>query len=120
VIDQVDITGLLVRGIIGINDSEREKPQSIRINITLFADQSKAGKSDDVQDCINYRTVTKKVIAQPETARRFTVEALAANLARLCLEVAELVKVSMRVEKPAAVRFDKTVGIVFERSKEDL
>jgi FolB domain-containing protein len=118
--DQVVITDLLVRGIIGINDSEREKPQSIRINITLFADQSKAGKSDDVQDCINYRTVAKKVIAQPETARRFTVEALAADLARLCLEVAEVIKVRMRVEKPAAVRLAKTVGVEIERSKEDL
>jgi FolB domain-containing protein len=120
VIDQVVITDQLVRGIIGINDSQGEKPQGIRINITLFADQSKAGKSDDIQDCINYRTVAKKVIAQPETARRFTVQALAADLVRLCLEAAEVVKVRMRVEKPAAVRFDKTVGVEIERSKEDL
>ena len=119
-LDQVDITGLLVRGIIGINDSDCEKPQGIRIKITLFADQSNAGKSDDVQDCINYRTVAKKAIGQPVTARRFTVEALAADLVRLCLEAAELVKVRMRVEKPDVVRFDKTVGVVFERSKEDL
>jgi len=34
--DQVFITDLVARGILGINDSEREKPQKIRINITLF------------------------------------------------------------------------------------
>ena len=64
--------------------------------------------------------MAKKAIGQPVTARRFTVEALAADLVRLCLEAAELVKVRMRVEKPDVVRFDKTVGVVFERSKEDL
>jgi FolB domain-containing protein len=118
--DQVIITDLVARGIIGINDSEREKPQEIRINIILFTDQRKAGKSDDIQDCINYSTVAKKVIALAETAHRFTVEALAADLALLCLEEAGVVKVRVRVEKPGAVRFAKSVGVEIERSKGDL
>jgi FolB domain-containing protein len=118
--DQVFITDLVARGILGINDSEREKPQEILINIILFADQSKAGKSDDIQDCINYRTVAKKVMAHAETAHRFTAEALAVDLARLCLEQAGVVKVRVRVEKPGAVRFAKSVGVEIERLKEDL
>ena len=112
--DQTFITDLVARGILGVNDSERDKPQEIRINIILFTDQSKAGKSDDIQDCVNYSTVAKKVIAHTETARRFTVEALAADLARLCLEV------RVRVEKPGAVRFARSVGVEIERCKEDL
>ena len=44
--DQVIIKDLLVRGIIGINDWEREKPQDILINITVFADLRKAGETD--------------------------------------------------------------------------
>ena len=118
--DQVFIRDLVARGIIGINDSEREKPQEIRINITLYTDQIKAGKSDNIRDCINYSTVAKKVIAHAETARRFTVEALAADLALLCLEQAGVMKVRMRVEKPGAVRFAKSVGVEIERSIEDL
>ena len=116
--DQVFITDLMASAIIGINVSEREEPQEIRINIILFADQIKAGKSDDIQYCINYRTVAKKVIAHVETARRFTVEALAADLALLCLELAGVMKVRVRVEKPGAVRFTKSVGVEIERSKE--
>ena len=118
--DQVFITDLVARGIIGINDSEREKPQDIRINIVLFADLNKAGKSDDIQDCVNYRTVAKKALAHAETARKFTVEALAADLARLCLEEPGVIKVRVRVEKPGAVRFAKSVGVEIERSKEGL
>ena len=46
-------------------------------------------------------------------------QALAADLARLCLEEAGVVKVRVRVEKPGAVRFSKSVGVEIERSKED-
>ena len=118
--DQTFITDLVARGILGVNDSERDKPQEIRINIILFTDQSKAGKSDDIQDCVNYSTVAKKVISHTETARRFTVEALAADLARLCLEEPGVIKVRVRVEKPGAVRFARSVGVEIERCKEDL
>jgi FolB domain-containing protein len=118
--DQVFIADLVARGIIGISDSEREKPQEIRINIIMFADTRKAGKSDNIHDCVNYSTVAKKVIALAETARRFTVEALAADLAHLCLEESGVLKVCVRVEKPGAVRFTRSVGVEIERSKENL
>jgi len=117
--DQVFITDLSARGVIGINDWEREKPQEILINIVLFADLHKAGVSDDIADCVNYRTVTKKVQAHAETAQRFTVEALAADLARLCLEAPGVEKVRVRVEKPGAVRFARSVGVEIERTLED-
>ena len=118
--DQVFISDLIARGIIGVNDWEREKPQEISINIVLFADLHKAGSSDNIQDSINYRTVAKKVLAHAETAQRQTVEALAADIARLCLEQPGVQQVRVRVEKPGAVRFSRTVGIEIERSKEDL
>jgi FolB domain-containing protein len=118
--DQVLIIDLVARGIIGINDWERDKPREILINIVLFADLRKAGKSDDIQDCVDYSTLAKKVLAHAETSRRFTVEALAADLAYLCLEETGVMKVRVRVEKPGAVRFAKSAGVEIERSKEDL
>lgn len=116
--DQIFISDLVARGILGINDWEREKPQEIRINITLFGDLSKAGESDDIRDSINYRTIAKKVLAHAESARRFTVEALAADLLRLCLEEPQVRKARVRVEKPGAVRFSRAVGVEMERDKE--
>ena len=47
------------------------------------------------------------------------MEALAADLARLCLEQAGVQKVRMRVEKPGAVRFARSVGVEIERSQGD-
>jgi len=116
--DQIFITDLVARGIIGINDWEREKPQEILINLVLFTDLHKAGKSDDLSDSTNYRSVVKRVLAHAETARRLTVEALAADLANLCLEDPGIEKVRVRVEKPGAVRFARSVGVEIERGRE--
>ena len=116
--DQVIITDLVARGIIGIRDWEREKPQEMLINIVLFTDLHKAGESDDIQDCLDYSLIAKKILVHAETARRLTVEALAADLAGLCLEDTRVQKVRVRVEKPAAVRFSRSVGVEIERSVE--
>jgi len=55
------------------------------------------------------------VLAHAETAQRFTVEALAADLACLCLEESGVLMVRGRIEKPGAVRFSKSVGVEIER-----
>jgi len=119
-LDQIFITDLLARGIIGINKGEREKPQEIRINLVLFVDARKAGKSDNLEDSVNYRTIAKRALEHAETAARQTVEALAADLAGLCLEEEGVKKVRVRVEKPGAVRFSRSVGIEIERVREYL
>lgn len=113
--DQVFIKNLVARGIIGINDWEREKPQEILINIILFTDLIKPGSTDSITNSVNYRSVAKKVISHAESAQRFTVEALAADIAGLCLEEPAVYKVRVRVEKPGAVRFTESVGVEIER-----
>lgn len=118
--DKILITDLIARGIIGINESEREKPQEIKINIILYADLSKAGTTDDLSDSVNYRTVAKMVLKHAESAKRFTVESLAADLAGLCLEQPGVLGVRVRVEKPGAVRFSRGVGVEIERMKKDI
>lgn len=115
--DQTFIKDLLVRGVIGISETERAQPQDILINIVLFGDISAAARSDNIEDCINYRTIAKKAIAHAESARRFTVEALAEDLARLCLENPSVKKVRVKVEKPGAVRFAASVGVEIERDQ---
>ena len=116
--DQVFIKDLLVRGVIGISDRERSNPQDILINVVLFADISRAGQTDKIDDCVNYRTVAKKLFAHAEKASRYTVEALATDLANICLGEPGVSGVRMRVEKPGAVRFAASVGVEIERFRE--
>jgi FolB domain-containing protein len=116
--DKVIIKNLLARGVIGINDWERERPQNILINLALFTDTRRAGETDDINDCVNYSTLSKKILAHAESAQRFTVEALANDLAKLCLEDSGVLKVVVRVEKPGAARFAESVGVEIERSRD--
>ncbi|MCK5054840.1 MAG: dihydroneopterin aldolase [Anaerolineales bacterium] len=118
--DRIIIKDLLLRGIIGINDWEREKNQDILINITLSGDLRAAGKSDKIEDTINYRTLTKKIIEHVEGSARYTVEALAADIAKLCLGTEGVQRAQVRVEKPGALRFAKSVGVEIERSLGDV
>jgi FolB domain-containing protein len=115
--DKVFIKDLLVRGIIGIREWEREKEQDILINVTVYTDTIRAAETDDINDCVDYSALAKKVQAHAETAARLTVEALANDLARICLEENLVKKVVVRVEKPGAVRFAKSVGVEVERKR---
>jgi FolB domain-containing protein len=117
--DRVIIKNLLARGIIGIRDWERKRAQDILINITLYTDTHRAAETDAINDCADYSTVTKKVQAHAESAGRFTVEALANDLAKICLEENNVQKVAVRVEKPGAVRFAESVGVEIERSRDE-
>lgn len=115
--DKIFITDLLIRGVIGITDKEREQPQDILVNVIIGADTSKAAKSDDVEASVNYRTVAKKILSHVESIKRFTVEALAADIAQLCLDEPHAESVVVQVEKPGAVRFARSVGVEIERHK---
>ncbi|MPM38766.1 Dihydroneopterin aldolase [bioreactor metagenome] len=114
--DQIFVNDLLIRGVIGISEKEREQPQDILVNVVISADISKAGETDYVDDSVNYRTVAKKILAHVEKVQRYTVEALATDIARLVLAEPQVVSVRVKVEKPGAVRFSKSVGVEIERS----
>lgn len=116
--DEIFIEDLLIRGVIGISDREREQPQDILVNITIYTDTSIAGRSDNVNESVNYRTVAKKVLAHTEKISRYTVEALAEDIAGICLEENGVRSVRVKVEKPGAVRFAKSVGVTITRPKE--
>jgi len=117
--DKVIIKDLLARGIIGVNDWERKRPQDILINIVLFTDTRRAAEADDLDHSVNYSTMSKKIQIHAESAARLTVEALANDLAKICFEDKGVQKVIVRVEKPGAVRFAKSVGVEIERSREE-
>lgn len=115
--DKIIIKNLVARGIIGINDWEREKPQEIVINLTIFTDTRRAAETDDLEHSVNYRTIAKQALHHAETAERLTVEALAEDIAKLVLEDLNAVRVLVRVEKPGAVRFSESVGVEIERAR---
>jgi FolB domain-containing protein len=117
--DKIIIKDLLVRSIIGINPDERTKKQDILINIVLFADTRQAAQTDDIADALNYKAITKRVIEHVEQSTDFLVEKLVSDIARLILTDFSVGRVRVRVEKPGALRFARSVGIEIERTQQD-
>ena len=116
--DQIVIRDLLVRGIVGINDDERTKPQDVLVDITMWADTRAAAASDDIEDAVNYRTIAKAVIAHIEAGEPMLVERLAAEIAAICLDADPRVEeVEVAVEKPGALRFARSVGVIVRRRR---
>jgi FolB domain-containing protein len=115
--DKVFIRDLRVTGIIGIYEHERSAPQEIVINIALFTDTRHAAETDDINECVNYQTVADKVKVHAETSKRLTVEALAEDIAQICLETQKARRVTVRVEKTQAIAYTGSVGVEIEREK---
>ena len=117
--DKIIIKDLLLRGIIGINDDERVNKQDILINIVMYADTRLAAKSDNIDDAVNYRTITKHLIDHVESSTDFLVEKLVNDMARIILTEYAVDRVIVRVEKPGALRFAESVGVEIDRKKSE-
>ncbi len=115
--DKILIKDLRVNAIIGIYAHERTTPQEMIINLTLLTDIRQAAAADEIALCVDYEKVSNRVKAYAETAQRLTVEALAEDLAKLCLETPGVETVTVRVEKTQAIAFTGSVGVEIERKK---
>jgi FolB domain-containing protein len=117
--DKIIIKDLLLRGIIGINPEERVKEQDILINMVIYADIRQAAASDAIEDAVDYKSITKRVISHVEASADFLVEKLVTDIARIIITEFNVAQVQVRVEKPGALRFAQSVGIEIERSRAD-
>lgn len=113
--DKVFIKNLSVRAIIGINPWERENPQEILINIILKIPQRAPQTEDSIDHCVNYHLMADKIAAHTKLAKRFTVEALAEDIAKICLDHPLVKKAIVKIEKTEAINYTETVGIEIER-----
>lgn len=114
-LDRIHITDLVVPGIVGINADERVTKQDIRVNATLWVDTRAAAASDDIADAVNYRTISKAIIAHIENGDPMLVERLVHEVADICLVDQRVSEVEVTVEKPGALRHARSVGITIRR-----
>lgn len=115
--DRFIISDLGLRCIIGINPEERREKQDVVINLSIYADLSRAGKSDKFEDTIDYKAIKKQIVSLVESSQYFLVEALAEAISGICLAHPAVQQVVVRVDKPAALRFARTVGVEISRNR---
>jgi len=115
--DKIFIKDLYLRCIIGINEFERREKQDVIINVILWTDLRKAGKTDRFEDTVDYKQIKKNIVDMVENSQFYLIEALAERIADICLENPEVKKVQVNVEKPGALRFARSVGVEIMRDR---
>lgn len=118
--DKIFLRGLEVECIIGFIDWERRVKQRIQIDLELPVDCTRAARSDDVVDTLDYKSVAKRVIAFVEASEFMLVETMAHRMAMVILEEFGIEWVRIWINKPGAIRGSRDVGVAIERNLADL
>ena len=108
---RIRVKDLRLRTYIGIKEEEINNKQDVLINLTILYPAVDAVQVNDIEHALNYRTITKAIIAHVE-GNRFAL------LERLTQEILDLVMVNpavryaeVEVDKPHALRFAESVSI---------
>ena len=117
--DIVYIRELKVETIIGIFDWERERRQTVSIDLDLGFDIRTAARSDDIADALDYKAISHRVRDFVAAAEFQLVEALAEAVAGIVLAEFPVPWLRLRVGKPGAITGSKDTGVIIERRKAD-
>ncbi len=118
--DRVFIEDLRIQTVIGVYDWEREITQTVSLDLEMAFDIRAAADSDDIAHTLDYKAVSKRLIAFVEASEFQLVEALAEHCARIVLEEFPVDWLHLKLSKPGAVRGSSAVGVIIERGTSGL
>ncbi|XOV78605.1 MAG: dihydroneopterin triphosphate 2'-epimerase [Aestuariibacter sp.] len=114
---KISIKNLRLRTYIGIKDDEIKNKQDVVINIKIYYPADSASDSDNVDDVLNYRTITKRIIALVEGNRFHLLEKLTADILDIATEHSWVRYATVEVDKPHALRFADSVSLSMSYDK---
>ena len=118
--DRVFLRKLAVECIIGFLDWERLVKQTVYLDIEAPIDCRHASVNDDVAHTLDYKRLSKVVIAFVTASEFKLVETLADRTAKLILREFDLPWVKLTLNKRGAIRASRDVGVSIERTRADL
>ncbi len=114
---RIRIKDLRLRTYIGINEDEILNKQDVLINLTVFYKAVDAVRDNDIDNALNYRTITKAVIAHVEGNRFSLLERLTQEILDLVMSRPSAEYAEVEVDKPHALRFAESVSITLAASR---
>ena len=117
-LDEIIISDLNIRTVIGVNDWERTVLQDVIINVILYVDINKASSSDNIADTTDYKAITKRIITYAEKSSFQLIESLIEEISKIIITEFNVEAVQIQIDKPNALRFSRSVGIKVFRSKD--
>jgi len=117
--DIVFIRELRIDTVIGIYDWEREIRQTVVFDLEMGADIARAAATDAIEDTLDYKAVSKRLVEFVRESEFQLVETLAERCATIVLEEFDVPWVRLTVNKVGAVSSARDVGVVIERGRRD-
>ncbi len=117
--DAIKLTGIKCYGYIGYLPEEQVLGQWFELDITLSLDLSKPGKTDDIADTVDYRSIIAKAKDLVKTAKFALLEKLATTIAKVILEEPQIQQVTIKLTKLAAPipDYDGKIAVELTRSR---
>ena len=117
--DTIFLSGLTTECIIGIWDWERKVKQKVVVDLEMAADIRKAATSDSIEDTLDYKRVSKRLLQFIADSEFQLVETLTERIAQIVVIEFGVPAVKVRLNKQGALRGSRDVGILIERRRED-
>lgn len=114
----IRIKNLRLRTYIGINDDEIVNMQDVIINVKIHYRADQATDSDAMDDALNYKTITKRIIKLVENNRFSLLEKLTADVLAIAAEHPWVNYAEAEVDKPHALRFADSVSLCLSCNKD--
>ena len=113
--DIIFLRGLQIETVIGIYDWEREIRQTVIIDLEMGTDIRLAAATDDINHTLDYKTLSKRIIAFVEASEFLLVETLAERISTIILEEFSVPWLRLTLNKKGAISGASDVGIQIER-----
>lgn len=114
--DRLFIENLRLDCLIGVDDDERRRPQTVVLDVSLFLDLVRPASSGKIGDTVDYREA-RRLISDFVSSGRFTLlEGLAEGIASLALDELDAERVVVRVRKEK-YSVEPSIGIEIERAR---
>jgi dihydroneopterin aldolase len=116
--DRIQLEGMVFSGRHGVRPAERAEAQEFTVDVTVDADLTAPGRSDSVEDTVDYRPIyaIAKAVIEGKSAK--LIETLAERIAERVLELEGVAGVSVRVAKrPQSMRPIDAAAVVIKRTR---
>lgn len=108
---KIRIKNLRLKTILGVNARERESPQEVAVHVELEFDGERAAATDDIDETVDYGTLTERIVREVEASRYHLLEALAGHILKIVLEDERVIRASVEVDKPQALSQADSVSV---------
>lgn len=110
-LSRIRVKDLRLRAYIGLNDDEQEKLQDVVVNLRIDYQALEAARSDRVERALDYKGVTKAIIALVDGQRFLLLERLVHQVLEAVMAYPEVRGAEVEVDKPHALRFADSVSL---------